>query len=130
MKIQFKEIERVKVRTELTLEGALDAIITINYVGTIEFFNKAAEELWGIDRKDAIGNNVSILFSDDTIQNDDFVKSYITPGQEKIVGMRKEVQIKDNNGEEKPVLFLLSEAKIGDDHSYTAFIQNIEVELF
>ena len=63
MKIQFKEIERIKVRNELTLEGALDAIITINEVGSIEFFNKAAEDLWGIDRKDAIGQNVKILFS-------------------------------------------------------------------
>jgi len=33
-------------------------------------------------------------------------------------------------GEEIPVLFLLSEAKAGDDHSFTAFIQNVEVELF
>jgi hypothetical protein len=38
--------------------------------------------------------------------------------------------IKDNNGEEKQVLFLLSGAKVGSDNWYTAFIQNIEVELF
>jgi PAS domain S-box-containing protein len=130
MKLQFKEIEHIKNRTERTLEGALDAIITINQVGTIEFFNKAAEELWGIDPKEAIGQNVSMLFDTETIQNDEFVAKYVSPGEEKIVGMRKEVKIKDVNGEEKNVLFLLSEAKIGDDHTYTAFIQNIEVELF
>ena len=130
MKLQFREIEIIKVRTELTLEGALDAIITINEVGSIEFFNKAAEDLWGMERKDAIGNNVKVLFSKDAIKNDEFVKKYVTPGTDKIVGVRKEVKIKNSSGEEKPVLFLLSEAKVGDDHTYTAFIQNIEVELF
>ncbi len=68
MKLQFKEIEIIKVRTELTLEGALDAIITINAVGSIEFFNQAAQDLWGIDRKEAIGNNVKILFSKDLLK--------------------------------------------------------------
>jgi PAS domain S-box-containing protein len=130
MKLQFKEIEIIKVRTELTLEGALDAIITINEVGSIEFFNKAAEDLWGIERKEAIGNNVKVLFSKESIKNDEFVKGFVTPGTDKIVGVRKEVNIKSSGGEEKPVLFLLSEAKVGDDHTYTAFIQNIEVELF
>jgi PAS domain S-box-containing protein len=130
MKIQFKEIERIKVRNELTLEGALDAIVTINEVGSIEFFNKAAEDLWGIDRKDAIGQHVKILFSDDAIVNDEFVTKYVTPGTDKIVGVRKEVTIKSSDGENKPVLFLLSMAKVGNDHAYTAFIQNIEVELF
>jgi len=130
MRMQFKEIERIKVRNELTLEGALDAIITINEVGTIEFFNKAAEMLWGIDRKDAIGQNVSILFDNETIENDEFVASYVKPGTDKIVGVRKEVQIKTREGEQKPVLFLISMAKVDNSYAYTAFIQNIEVELF
>ena len=70
------------------------------------------------------------MFSEDTIINDDFVAKYVAPGTDKIVGVRKEVSIKNREGEEKPVLFLLSVAKVGNDHAYTAFIQNIEVELF
>jgi PAS domain S-box-containing protein len=130
MKMQFKEIEQIKIRNELTLEGALDAIITINEGGSIEFFNKAAEELWGITKKEAIGQNVRMLFSEETIKNDEFVARFVEPGTNKIVGVRKEVKIKDINGEEKPVLFLLSEAEVENSYSYTAFIQNIEVELF
>ena len=130
MKLQFKEIEQNKIRTDLTLEGALDAIITINQGGTIEFFNQASENLWEIDRKDAIGNNVKMLFSEESIENDEFVSKYVAPGTNKIVGVRKEVTIKSSSGEDKSVLFLLSEAKVGNNHTYTAFIQNIEVELF
>ncbi len=130
MKEQFKEIEAVKIRNEKTLEGALDAIITTNGEGILEFFNAAAEKLWGYERNDVLGEHVSMLFSADTAKNEPFVKAYVTEGDEKVVGERKEVPIKNKFGEDIPVLFLLSEAKVGDDHSFTAFIQNVEVELF
>ncbi len=130
MKEQFKEIEAVKIRNEKTLEGALDAIITTNKEGILEFFNAAAEKLWGYERVEVLGQHVSMLFSTETAKNDPFVKAYINTDEQKVVGERKEVPIKNKFGDDIPVLFLLSEAQIGDDHSFTAFIQNVEVELF
>ncbi|MCW3806419.1 PAS domain S-box protein [Plebeiibacterium marinum] len=130
MKEQFKEIEAVKVRNEKTLEGALDAIITTNKEGILEFFNAAAEKLWGYERAEVLGNHISMLFSDDIAKNEPFVKAYVTTGEQKLIGERKEVPIKNKFGDEVDVLFLLSEAQVGDDHSFTAFIQNVEVELF
>lgn len=130
MKEQFKEIEAVKIRNEKTLEGALDAIITINKEGILEFFNEAAEKLWGYTRNEVLGNHISMLFSPETMEKDPFVKAYITSGEAKIVGERKEVPIKNKFGDDIPVLFLLSEAQVGEDWSFTAFIQNVEVELF
>ncbi len=130
MKEQFKEIEAVKVRNEKTLEGALDAIITTNKEGILEFFNAAAEKLWGYERAEVLGQHISMLFSSETAKNDPFVKAYVNTDEQKVVGERKEVPIKNKFGDEIAVLFLLSEAQIGDDHSFTAFIQNVEVELF
>lgn len=130
VKEQFKEIEAVKIRNEKTLEGALDAIITTNKEGIIEFFNVAAEKLFGYDRQEVLDKQIALLFSKDTAKSDEFVSAFISPDKEKIVGERREVPILTKFGEEIPVLFLLSEAKVGDDHSYTAFIQNVEVELF
>lgn len=130
MEVQYKEIEKVKIRNERTLEGALDAIVTFNQEGRIEFFNKAAEDLWGIQRKEAMGMNITILFSEQNIQQDDFAQSMVTPGAKKLTGMRQEVKITTKDGNDIPVLVLLSEAKVDDEHTYTAFIQNIEVELF
>ncbi len=130
VKEQFKEIEAVKIRNEKTLEGALDAILTTNKEGIIEFFNVAAEKLFGYDRQEVLGKQVALLFSKDTAKNDEFVSAFVNPEKEKIVGERREVPILTKFGEEIPVLFLLSEAKVGDDHSFTAFIQNVEVELF
>ena len=130
VKEQFKEVEAIKIRNELTLEGALDSIITIDKEGNLEFFNAAAENLWGYDRNEVLGQSVSKLFSEDTTNNNAFVTKLVTPGEPKLIGERREVPIKNKFGEDIPVLFLLSEASVGDDYSVTAFIQNIEVELF
>ncbi|WP_430812494.1 MULTISPECIES: PAS domain S-box protein [unclassified Carboxylicivirga] len=127
---QFKEIEAVKIRNEKTLEGALDAIITTNKLGEVEFFNAAAEKLWGYDRSEVLGQHVSMLFAEATIANDEFISAFVSNDKTKIIGERREAPIKNKVGSEEPVLFLLSEAQVGDDHSYTAFIQQVEVELF
>lgn len=130
MKEQFKEIEAVKIRNEKTLEGALDAIITTDKDGIVEFFNAAAEKLWGYDRSEVLNQDVHMLFSAEAIEQNDFIKAFTTPDMKKIIGERREVPIKNKFGEEVPVLFLISDAEVGEDHSFTAFIQNVEVELF
>ena len=127
---QFKEIEKVKIRNEKTLEGVLDAIVTINEDGKIEFFNKAAEELWGLRKKEVLGKEVDILFTEEQIKNNEFVKKFTTPGTNKIVGVRQEISITNKEGLEIPVLILLSEAIVEKEPTFTAFIQNISVDLF
>jgi len=37
------EIEKVKIKNELTLEGALDSILMFNQKGVVEFFNNSAD---------------------------------------------------------------------------------------
>lgn len=102
----------------------------ISSKGNIEFFNKAAEQLWKLKRKDIVGKNINRLFSEDLIISDNFINSLVDPEKEKIVGKRKEIKITSSDGTDIPVLILLSEAKIEKEYTYTAFIQTIEVELF
>ncbi|MFO7844160.1 MAG: PAS domain S-box protein, partial [Bacteroidales bacterium] len=129
VKQQFKEIEKVQKRTERTLEGASDAIVTFDQHGVIKFFNKAAEELWDIERDIVVGRKMNKLFPDEKYDNE-FVISLLDPKAEKMVGERKEVNITSTSGEEKSVIILLSMARLEDETSYTAFIQNISVDLF
>jgi PAS domain S-box-containing protein len=76
-----------------------------------------------------LGRNIKKLFPKDQY-NDEFLKSYLDPKAEKIVGHRTEINIENKDGEEIPVLVLLSEARLEDETTYTAFIQNISVDLF
>jgi len=131
LKMQFKEMEKVKIRNEKTLEGAHDAIFTINHEGVIEFFNRAAENLWGLSRKEVLGKNVSMLFKDvKSEEEDEMIYTLIKPEKIKIVGVRKEINILNKAGEDIPVLIILAGAKVQNEYTYTAFIQNIEIELF
>jgi len=130
MKDQFREIEMIKEKNEKTLEGFLDAIVSFNHEGTIEFFNKAAEELWEFGKSEVIGRPIRMLFSEADVTGSDFVARMVDPSSPKVVGDRKEVNITNNNDESLSVLILLSEAEVGGKKSYTAFIQNISVDLF
>jgi PAS domain S-box-containing protein len=130
VKQQFQEIEKVKVRNEKTLEGAHDAIFTINQVGTIEFFNRSAENLWGYSRKEVLGQNIKMLFKKYTQEENEFMFTLLHPDKRKVLGTRKEINILGKDGEEKSVIILLAGAKVQNEFTYTAFIQNIEVELF
>lgn len=131
MKRQFKKIEIVKMLNEKTLEGALDAIVSINRDGAIEFFNKAAEDLWGVEREKVIGENIAIIIPEEyKDNNDNYIGNFLKPGEVEVQSKRSEVFIVNKSGETIPVLLTLSEARVGREYRLTAFIQNIEVELF
>ncbi|MEF8844923.1 MAG: PAS domain S-box protein [Bacteroidales bacterium] len=129
VKQRFKDMEKEKLRNERTLEGASDAILTIDQEGTVKFFNKAAEELWQIEKPMILGKNLNKLFPNGSNQ-DDFIERLLNPNKDKVVGERKEVNITNTSGEEVPVIMVLSMAHVEDETTYTAFVQNISVDLF
>ena len=116
------------MRNEKTLEGAHDAIVTINQAGDVEFFNRAAETLWGYSRTEVLGKNIKMLFRNYTQDEDEFMVNLLHPDKRKVVGVRKEEQILAKDGKEKPVIIMLAGAKILNEYSYTAFIQNLSEE--
>jgi PAS domain S-box-containing protein len=127
---QFKETEHIKLRNEKMMEGALDAIITTSHDNKIIFFNHAAEELWGNDRQEIMYHDVGNLFSHKIIEEDEFLARYAGPGDNKIIGVRKEIRILTKRKEEKKVIILLSRAQVENDITYTAFIQHTGVKSF
>lgn len=130
IKTQFKEIEKVKIRNEKTLEGFLDAIITTDQDGIVQFYNRAAEELFGVSKDEILDQSIRILFPTETTDNDPFLASYVDPEKSAIVGERREITVLKKDGEELNLLMLLTEAKVGREYTITAFIQNISVDLF
>ncbi len=126
MQNQYKEIEKIKIRYERTLEGVLDGVLVTSNDNKVIFFNKAAERIWEYTRNEVLGQDVGILFKDSSIEEDEFLARYTGPGDNKIIGVRKEVEIASKSGEGKKVLMLLSNAKIDKENNYTAFIQTIE----
>ncbi|MBN2481635.1 MAG: PAS domain S-box protein [Bacteroidales bacterium] len=120
---QYKEILETNERNEALLESTSDAIIITRSDNRIVFFNKAAEDLWGYNRSEVLSQNVGMLFTDALIEQDDFLSRYAGPGDIKITGIGKEVNIADKRGVEKPVIFIISKAKINQENVYLACIR-------
>ena len=131
MRQQYREIEIVKSLNERTLEGALDAIVSINQFGKIEFFNEAAEELWNVAKGLILGKHIEELLPvEHQSLGDDYMGHYLTISDQPILRQRTEVFFINDQGQKEHVLITLSESKEGDNYRLTGFIQRVEVELF
>jgi PAS domain S-box-containing protein len=122
MQNQYSAVEKIKNRNEKTLEEFPNAVVTIGSDNKIVFFNKAAEKLWGYSRNEILNQDVGILFSGKTIDSDEFVAAIVGPGDNKIINKRKETKILTKDRKEKEVAILLARARLEDETTYTAFI--------
>lgn len=127
-----KDITAEKAAQEIinqTLEQAMDAVVTIDHNNEITFFNKAAEGLWGYERKDVLGKNVKMLVPMNIQANHDgYVNANRTTGEDKIVGTTREVPINRKDGSTLYGSLSLCKIHIGDRIAYTAFIKNVTKE--
>ncbi len=123
---QYKEVERIKNLNEKILDDFSDAIVTTSQDNRVVFFNKAAEELWRMDRKDVLEKDVSILFPESLTEKDDLLESFTRPGDHKMVGKRKKSRIIDKSGKEKSIIIILAKARVDNENAYMALIQHAE----
>jgi PAS domain S-box-containing protein len=126
MQNQYSAIEKIKNRNEKTLEELPDAVVTIGGDNKIIFFNKAAEKLWGHGRNEVLSQDVGILFSENTIDTDEFVAAIVGPGDNKIINKRKKTKILTKVRKEREVTILLARARLEDETTYTAFIDETQ----
>ena len=105
------------------LENFVDSVIVADRKGTIQFFNGAAEDLFGYDREDLIGENVRLLMNDDDAKNHNrYLRRYRREGNSRIIGKGRKVVAKNKDGKLFDVWLSLSETDI----SYTAIVQEIQ----
>ncbi|MGD8784719.1 MAG: PAS domain S-box protein [Thioalkalispiraceae bacterium] len=115
-----------ETRIAAILDTAVDGIITISEEGTIETFNPAAEKIFGYKAEQILGRNVSFLMTgEDADLHDTFIKRYLTSGQAKILGQRREVNGKRADGNVFPMQLAVSEMKLGDRRHFTGIIRDI-----
>ncbi|MEX0685560.1 MAG: PAS domain S-box protein [Balneolales bacterium] len=108
------------------LETTVDAIITIDKVGTIRSFNPAAERLFGYSADEVIGSNVKILMPDPyRKEHDDYLRNYMNTGYKKIIGLGREVSGKRKDGTVFPMYLAVSEVKLSDQRIFTGIVRDI-----
>jgi len=131
LKKQIKDIEGEKAKNIAVLEGCVDGVISFNQGGTIEYFNKAAEEIWGIQRDSVLGNAIDRIIPLSLEENGNGLTAYFTNnGSKKELDVRTEVTFQDNNKNDLDLLVTLTRAKMEKKMTFTIFAQKISVDLF
>ena len=108
------------------LDAAVDALVIIDGKGNIELFNSAAQKMFGYSKREVFGKNIKMLMPDPfSIEHDKYLSSYLTSGDEKIIGKGRKVKGKKSNGEVFPIFLSVGEVKNSSDIQFVGIIRDI-----
>ncbi len=118
-------MERAKLLTAI-IENAIDGIITIDEYGIIEQINPSALALFGYEREEVTGQNVSMLMPmPDKARHDQYIANYRNTGERRIIGLGREVLGQRKDGATFPFRLGVSEVKFSDRRIFTGFIHDL-----
>jgi PAS domain S-box-containing protein len=128
---KIQDIEMEKEKNIAVLEGCVDAVISFNQSGVIEYFNHSAEEIWSIERAEVLGKPVSSILPVSIQNNGNNLSAFYTNnGSSKEIQVRTEITLADMAGNDIDLLATLTRAKIDNEFTFTIFAQKISVDLF
>jgi two-component system sensor kinase FixL len=112
---------------EVLMDAAVDAIIIIDEKGGILRFNRSAQRMFGYTADYVRGSNVSLLMPEpDRSRHDDYLASYLTGGDAKIIGIGRQVSGLRSNGLVFPMHLSVGEVKMNDGRSqYVGIIRDL-----
>ena len=94
-------------------QSAVDAIISIDELGSIESVNPATEKLFGYEAAELIGQNIKILMPEPYRgEHDNYMRQYRHTGKPKIIGIGREVTGQRKDGSTFPLHISVSEYEI------------------
>jgi len=118
-------LKDLSARLQAVIDTALDGIMTINTRGIVETMNNSAATLFGYDREEVIGNNISMLMPDpDRSSHDGYLERYQKTRVPHIIGIGREVFGLKKNGETFPFRLAVSEVILNDRIIFTGIIHD------
>ena len=114
-------------RLQSIMDNIVEGVVTIGEDGTIETFNPSAEEMFGYDVSEVLGENVSIIAEEpDRSRHDQYLQHYLKTGAGKIIGTGfREVSGRRKDGTVFPVELAISEMRSGHKHMFIGTIRDI-----
>ena len=119
-------------RWRAIVESAVDGIIVIDQRGEIEFFNPAAERMFGYAADEVIGSNVSILMPEPHASaHDGYIARYLGSGVPHIIGIGRDVGARRKDGGLFPAHLSVGAVSVEGETKFTGIVRDLteQVEL-
>lgn len=111
------------------VESAVDGILTINALGVIHHVNGAALRMFGYSREELLGNNINMIMPSTYARHHDaYLARYLETGEQRIIGIGREVVAQRKDGTTLPVYLTISEVVFGDQRFFSGLLRDISVE--
>lgn len=115
-----------QARIGAVLETVVDGIITIDNHGTIETFNRAAEEIFGYTSNEISGLNVKSLMPQPfRREHDSYLLNYRNTGDAQVIGNDREVVGLRKDGTTFPMDLAIGEMVIDGQQMFTGIVRDI-----
>ncbi len=116
-----------EAQTRTILNSVQDAIITIDYRGTIHTFNNSAEMIFGYEADEIIGQNINLLMADELRESHArHIRTY-RPGKGRPLLSGKEFVAKRKDGSFLPVEINISDVQVDDQVLIVGIIRDITI---
>src|SRR5579884_2188424 len=109
------------------LDRAHSAVISLDETGVVTYWNPSAEQAFGINRAQAIGQPVAGLIIPERFREAHYagIRRFLEDGVGPVLDRRIELAALRADGTEFPVEMTISALKDGEQWSFTAFLQDI-----
>ena len=120
---------RSDAQSRAVVDNAVDAIVTIDAVGTIVSFNRAAHRMFGYSPAEAIGRNVNILMPElHSARHDAYISRFLATGEARIIGIGRELDARRKDGSMLPIHLAVSEVVVEGQRTFTGIMRDISLE--
>jgi two-component system, LuxR family, sensor kinase FixL len=117
---------RIEFEYQAVLDAAVDAVIIIDYRGSIQLVNHTAERLFGYKEEELLGRNVKVLMPEPyRAEHDDYLKRYRETHTPRIIGIGREVTAQRRDGTTFAVDLAVGEVKGEGTPRFVGFIRDI-----
>jgi diguanylate cyclase (GGDEF)-like protein/PAS domain S-box-containing protein len=121
-------LEEANIINESVLDTAADAIININRLGVVSQFNQSAEKLFGYSSKEMLGNNISILMSDEhALNHSKYIIEFLHNSLNKQPDLDREVLARHKDGRFIAIQISISDTGIDGEKRFTGIRDLTEV---
>lgn len=108
------------------IANAIDGVITIDTMGTVQSFNPACERIFGYPAKEVIGKNIKMLMPPvHSNAHDQYLHNYRLTGKNNIIGISREVTGRRKDGSEMPVEISISEITLKSQKLFCGILRDI-----